>query len=571
MEKEKLHGSQLSDTWLKASVLGATWAASEIILGSFLHNLHVPFKGNILTAIGLILLITASYKWDNKGLFWRSGLICALMKTMSPSAVIFGPMIAIIAEALLFELSVRLLGKNTLGFVLGAILAMSWVLFQKVINLLLFYGFNIVKIYDNLLRFIEKQLNIESEIFWVPLLVLLGVYAAFGIVTVIFGVRIGQRIAKEPKPLNLETAYIDNENQKRAKSKFPHSIIWLVFSFAAIIFSLILIHRTQYIIWLPWSVALIAVWVKRYKRGMRQLSRPKFWLSFVLLTVLSAMLITSINGNTWVDGLWVGIEMNVRAAIVIVGFSVLGTELYNPTIRNFLLKSAYREVGLALELAFDSLPYIIGHLPAAKTFLTQPATVIQLLISHAEYRFNELNQTQNAKVFILSGGIADGKTTFMSHLVEALKKEQKSIGGFISLRILQGEETVGYQIKDIVTNECYPLLQLNENKELNPSKTIGKFKIDISAQQKAKLILAEALENDSDVIFIDEVGRWELQGGGWCEELKLIAQKNNSCPILAVRNTLVNDVMETFGFTNARIIKIKDTTVGQVTEQVLNL
>ncbi len=324
LQIEKMQQHQLSDTWLKASVLGATWAASEIILGSFLHNLHVPFKGNILTAIGLILLISASFMWDNKGLFWRSGLICALMKTMSPSAVIFGPMIAIFAEAILFELSTRLLGRNTVGFIIGAVLAMSWVLFQRIFNMLLFYGFNIVKIYDNMLLYIEKQLSIESNIFWVPLFALLALYAVFGIVAVILGVRIGRKIANEPNSVNFETSYIEKENQKKVKSEFPHSLLWLIFSFVAIGFSLILIAQSAIYIWAPWCLALLLVWVIRYKRGMRQLSRPKFWFSFVIITVLSAMLITSINGaaNSWVDGLMVGIEMNVRAAIVIVGFSV---------------------------------------------------------------------------------------------------------------------------------------------------------------------------------------------------------------------------------------------------------
>ncbi|MCK7542545.1 MAG: hypothetical protein MZV63_72600 [Marinilabiliales bacterium] len=96
--------------------MGANWAASEIILGSFLHNLNIPFKGNILTAIGLILMISVAYKWKDRGLFWRSGLICALMKTMSPSAVLLGPMVAIIMEALLLDISVRLLGRNLAGF-----------------------------------------------------------------------------------------------------------------------------------------------------------------------------------------------------------------------------------------------------------------------------------------------------------------------------------------------------------------------------------------------------------------------------------------------------------------------
>ncbi|MCB0476255.1 MAG: hypothetical protein KDC69_11310, partial [Flavobacteriaceae bacterium] len=116
----------LSDVWIKASIIGTTWAASEIVLGSFLHNLKIPFSGNILAGIGIILLISVSYVWKDKGLFWRAGLICALMKTLSPSAVIFGPMIAIFSQSLLLEASTRLFGRSVLGFVTGAMLAMSW-------------------------------------------------------------------------------------------------------------------------------------------------------------------------------------------------------------------------------------------------------------------------------------------------------------------------------------------------------------------------------------------------------------------------------------------------------------
>ncbi|MFO7852573.1 MAG: hypothetical protein ACQERS_04820 [Bacteroidota bacterium] len=68
--------NKIDSRWIKASIAGSMWAASEIVLGSFLHNLRVPFSGSILTAIGIILLISISYKWDEKGLFWRAGLIC---------------------------------------------------------------------------------------------------------------------------------------------------------------------------------------------------------------------------------------------------------------------------------------------------------------------------------------------------------------------------------------------------------------------------------------------------------------------------------------------------------------
>jgi len=38
----------LPDIWLKAAMLGSLWASIEIILGSFLHNLHIPFSGTFL-------------------------------------------------------------------------------------------------------------------------------------------------------------------------------------------------------------------------------------------------------------------------------------------------------------------------------------------------------------------------------------------------------------------------------------------------------------------------------------------------------------------------------------------
>jgi len=188
----------LSEKWIKASIAGTIWAASEIVLGRFLHNLKIPFSGNILTAIGIIVLISVSYVWSDRGLFWRAGLICAVMKTMSPSAVIFGPMVAIITESILLEISVTLFGRTIAGYLLGSMLAMSWNLFQKVINFVIFYGSNIIEVYENLLKYAQKQLEIESDIVWMPIIILLIVYALFGLFAGIIGIRVGGKMRSEP-------------------------------------------------------------------------------------------------------------------------------------------------------------------------------------------------------------------------------------------------------------------------------------------------------------------------------------------------------------------------------------
>jgi nucleoside-triphosphatase THEP1 len=542
----------LSDVWLKASILGANWAASEIILGSFLHNLHIPFKGNILTTIGLILMISVSYIWKDKGLFWRTGLICALMKTMSPSAVIFGPMVAIFMEALLLEISVRLLGRNLAGFFLGSALAMSWILFQKIINYIIFYGFNIVEIYADLLKYAERQLDITFDVFWMPVLILLGIYILFGLFAVFGGMRIGRSIAgdRNQPMLKVTPGSVDLRNSTR--KSFDYSISWLLFSFIGLISTLILITNSPVYVWMPVSATLVTVWILRYKRAMRQLSRPKFWISFVIITILSALLISSLNDSPdrWLDGLMVGLQMNFRAAVVIVGFSVLSTELYNPIIRSFLARSAFKQVPAALEIAFQSLPFIVANLPDAKTFLRKPGSVIRLLISYAENSFIEQSGDRQAHVIIVSGDIAEGKTSLLVNLAQSLKKRSVAVGGLLSSRIIENEETVGYKLVSVETGEEHNYLRLKKVKE---SEGIGRFNINHSAIDWGRQLLSSNNTLDKDVVIIDEVGKLELEKNGWRNSLEKLLTIHGLNIVISVRKRYVQAIVEDFNLTDFKV------------------
>lgn len=108
--------------------------------------------------------------------------------------MIFGPMIAIFAESVLLELSSHVFGKTTIGFLVGAALAMSWVLFQRIFNFIIFYGFNIVAIYTNLMKFAGKQLNLNFDIVWLPIVALLGISILFGIFSAMLGMRAGKQL-----------------------------------------------------------------------------------------------------------------------------------------------------------------------------------------------------------------------------------------------------------------------------------------------------------------------------------------------------------------------------------------
>ena len=87
--------------------------------------------------------------------------------------------------------------------------------------------------------------------------------------------------------------------------------------------ALVVISQTKWIYWIITVIPVSVILAIRYKRAMRQLARPGFWITFVIIMMLSALAFTAFQpGNTNIaEGVLIGIQMNFRALIIIVGFS----------------------------------------------------------------------------------------------------------------------------------------------------------------------------------------------------------------------------------------------------------
>jgi nucleoside-triphosphatase THEP1 len=563
--------NELNEKWIKASIIGTLWAASEIVLGSFLHNLRIPFSGNILTAIGLIILISVSYIWTEKGLFWRAGVICAIMKTLSPSALIFGPMIAIFSESVLLEISVRLLGKTIPGYILGSMLAMSWNLFHKIANYIIFYSLSIVDLYTNLVKFAQKQLNIHFEIVWLPPLVLLILYCVFGLISALIGIRIGRKLLKQPsgeKAISYSEKFVRNKSQD--KPEFNYSLIWLFADIILIIGSLVLLNYTSWIFWSSSIAAIVGLWTLRYKRALWQLSKPKFWVIFVLITMLTAFVFTQVitGGNSLMQGFLAGLQMNFRAVIIIVGFSVLGTELYNPKIRNFFFKTSFRQLPLALELSFESLPSMISNIPAFKAIVKNPVSVFYQIISQVDSRLAGVKRKINfkQKVFIITGLAGQGKTTMIRHISEIFKENKISAGGFYSQKIIEDNKITGYDIVDISTNDSETFLRLSGDDNL---LKIGKFTINTQGLKKGMEILRPSANISNEFVIIDEAGSLELEDKGWATSILDLTEASNNHLILVVRDIFVERTLKKWNFEPVFVFSIGETDHLQVSDFII--
>ena len=547
---------KLSEKWIKASIIGTIWAASEIVLGSFLHNLRVPLSSNFLTGIGIIIMISTSYKWKERGLFWRAGLICALMKTMSPSAVIFGPMVAIFSQSVMLELFTRVFGRNVIGYLTGAMFAMTWNLFQKIMIFIIYYGFNIANIYANLLKYAERQLNIDFDLVWSPIFVLAAIYACLGLISGIIGMMVGQRLVREPVAYRQGNARKNSNVISADRQKFNYSVSWLFLNLGLIITAFYLLNHASWPVWSIAIAAIVTVWILRYKRALRQLSRPRIWIFFVVITMASAFVIGKIQSDDWIRGLEIGVQMNFRAMIVILGFSVLGTELYNRKVREFFARTAFRQLPFALEISMKSLPMTIASVPEAKVIARSPVSVICSVISQIEQRLTEVKKELSRHIYIITGAIGEGKTTQVRKLVEQLKTGNVSVMGIYSPRIMVDGQTAGYDVVDVDSGLRVPFLRVDSKSE---SKKIGRYSINPAAIEAGLKSLSAAMDSNPDVIVADEIGKMELGNEGWFEKIDGML-KGSSILVFAVRDSFVEEIVNKF--------EMKDYSVMPVSEHL---
>lgn len=365
--------------WLRASVIGGLWASVEIIIGSFLHNTRIPFAGSVLAFFGTVLLIGFYQIWPYKGLIIRAGLITAIMKSVSPSAIILGPMIGIFLEALLIEVVIILLGNNLIAYMLGGVLSLSSALFHKIVGLIIVYGFNIVKIYVNIINFGLKQLGFHPASDVQILVFLLSFYFIFGVLAGGLGFLIGKKafhLQSSGNSFNWKGTQNSNNDFFSLDPDQRRSIPLLIFHILAVITGLLLINIEYQSVGYGFVLLYLIVMGILYRKALKRLRKPIFWSQLVIIVVLSALFWDfGKPDHQWFSetGLFVGMGMMVRAIFVMVAFSAISVELNNKHVQQFLTKIGLGKFYSSLGLAFSALPVMISLLPSSKEIFRSPA------------------------------------------------------------------------------------------------------------------------------------------------------------------------------------------------------
>jgi nucleoside-triphosphatase THEP1 len=384
---------------------------------------------------------------------------------------------------------------------------------------------------------------------------------------------VGNRLLKQSAPeFSASVVSSGGGDKKKSSGIFKYSLAWLAADLLILIFSFILLNRAAWPYWCAFITGIIILWSLRYRRAFRRLSKPGFWIFFVVLTLVTAFVFTKAQGsdNSLIEGILTGVQMNFRAAVVVLGFTVIGTELYNPVIRKFFSATSFRNLPLALELSAESLPEFIAAIPDLKSLLRNPVSVFHMVISGAEKRLHEIKTKPSAgrNIFIITGPVGGGKTTFAENLIRLFRERGITAGGIISRKIKTPEGAIGYDIVNILTDDQVPFLRQNSG---CGNERVGRFTICKAGLDEGIRILSELELPDNGFVFIDEVGFLELRDEGWAASITRLLERSEYNIIITTRLALLEQVKEKFGIPDALMFNISEVDYSATANTVIEM
>jgi nucleoside-triphosphatase THEP1 len=170
-------------------------------------------------------------------------------------------------------------------------------------------------------------------------------------------------------------------------------------------------------------------------------------------------------------------------------------------------------------------------------------------------------------ILLLTGESGSGKTTLMKELATILGKNNLTPGGFTAPGSWQNGVRSGFMLYDLFHKREYQLAETGRTGlEMQGPFVFNDKTLELGNQ----LLFQQVTDPRIDLIFIDEVGPFELRGKGWAPSLALLARAEKP-QIWAVRPQLVDQVSERWEFKPTHIFSALQDSPEQVFRKITEL
>jgi len=171
-------------------------------------------------------------------------------------------------------------------------------------------------------------------------------------------------------------------------------------------------------------------------------------------------------------------------------------------------------------------------------------------------------------VFILCGKRGEGKTSFLADLAVQLKNTGVKTDGILA-PAMPGEGLPGR----------YSLHHIQSGRELTLCKRdysagwikAGPFYFNPEALEAGNRILTHPGILDNDLVILDEIGKFELEGLIWAGSFSRLLGRA-TCPLIfSVRDTYIEEIISHWDLQEAVIFNLSQSTLAGAMEDIRNV
>ncbi len=536
MEKTSINKVYIPDSdLLKAGVIAGIWASFEIIFGAFFHSLRLPFAGTTLSFFSIVLLTAFSRHWKGKFLFLRAAFMTAIMRSVMPLSIILGPFIGIVIEGFLFQFFYHLWGRKRITYYTAGILIMFSALIHKLVSLLIIYGWDLVKIAENLFFVLQKSSHLQLEpqmLFWV----VAGFYIITGVAAAELGIWISgvsSRVKEKGGISHIEQTgqSIFDYSAGEKNHYFPLLIPFWVILAVALMF-LIQTDDWRYFISVP---VYLGVLYYLYPGRMKKLTKLFFWLQLVIIALLTFLLTEDIR-----EGLYLGGRLVSRALIIVGSLTAISVELRNPVVRKMVEKKGMSGLLQTLEAVSGIMPFLLQKLGKNKSKWIHPVELMKSTLALSDELLAFLIRA-DYEILLITGKVGECKTTALRKFMQYI--DSKQLNGVI-LHSSYGDDGIEkYELEEIQSGKKRLFASVHPME--NALKT-HRLYISQEAMKAGNAFLIQNIEKVPYIV-LDELGPLELRDTGWHEFLSLWIKQNSKSRIIAtVREHLAEEIVRKY-------------------------